>query len=69
MSELKMVLVRVKCNETGIFHWNTVNVQKPNVQFDKPNKKVFRFQTFGFRTFGWLPLNRTFGSTKLDHFI
>ena len=30
----------------------TVNVQKPNVRFDKPNKKVFRSQTFGFQTFG-----------------
>ena len=42
----------------------TVDVRKPNVRFAKSNKKAF-----DYRTFGSLTLNRTFGSTKLGHFI
>ena len=30
----------------------TVDVRNPNVQFGKPNKILFGFQTFGFQTFG-----------------
>ena len=55
------ICISVLLLSTMVIFATTVNVRKPNVRFDKPNKKVFRFQTFG-----WLPLNRMFGSTKLD---
>ena len=39
------------------YRWpNTMDVRKGNVQFDEPNEKAF-----GYRTFGRLTSNRTFG--------